>query len=275
MRKNRLSCLLTGLIVALCCIPGPAQARRTATADYAGREYALYTPASVKGAAPLLVVLHGGGGNANWMHRQLDWDSVADHYGFRIAFLNGTDGKRFFTHKMRSWNAGNCCGPAAQSNANDNGYISGFIGMMSRQGLADARRVYLMGHSNGAMMIYRFACTYSDQIAAAVVVSGSVQIEDICKAPRLPMLHVHGLDDVNVPVAGGKGIGKFTGDLMMRSVQQSDDFMKAAGASVQTILLPNTPHALAIISENMEKQTGKTLAETAAQFFQGKSAAAR
>src|SRR5688500_519086 len=95
------------------------------TRSYRGRNYLLYTPSSVTGKekAPLLIVLHGGMGNAAYMEKRLGMDAVAEKLGFMVAYLNGNEGRRRATRNFRSWNAGGgCCGPAAEENADDVDY---------------------------------------------------------------------------------------------------------------------------------------------------------
>ena len=81
-----------------------------------GRTFLMYKPSSVPAGKkmPLLIVLHGGLGNANYISRKLGMNPVAEKYGFMVAYLNGTGGRRFMK-KMRTWNAGGgCCGPASK-----------------------------------------------------------------------------------------------------------------------------------------------------------------
>ena len=71
----------------------------------------------------------------------------------------------------------------------------------------DADRVVMSGHSNGAMMAWRFACERGGVLAAAMPVSGSLEIADPAScAPRgTSLLAVHGDADRNHPLEGGTG----------------------------------------------------------------------
>jgi polyhydroxybutyrate depolymerase len=59
--------------------------------------------------------------------------------------------------------------------------------------------------SNGAMMAYRLAAEIPERIAAIVPVAGTLSVESFDKARDIPVLHIHGTDDRNVPIAGGIG----------------------------------------------------------------------
>jgi polyhydroxybutyrate depolymerase len=61
--------------------------------------------------------------------------------------------------------------------------------------------------SNGAMLAYRLACELSERFAAVGPVAGS-DVTNGCLATRpVPIMHVHGTDDMSVPWTGGFGCG--------------------------------------------------------------------
>lgn len=259
--------LIVGLWLGCClALPAYAETGKTTDAAYSGRDYILYTPQTLPTKAPLLVVLHGGGGNANWMTRHLNMNDMADRYGFKVAYLNGTGTGGLLLNNMRTWNAGNCCGPAQKTNADDKGYIAGFIQMMVQQEHVDASRVFLTGHSNGAIMSYRMACEMRDKIAGIVAISGTVGV-DRCNAPGLPILHIHGANDPNVPVQGGEGKLRQTKGVHFRSLAENAAIMKAAGANYTLKLVPDAEHKIVSVDEELSKTTGASLPETIARFL--------
>ena len=73
----------------------------------------------------------------------------------------------------------------------------------------DKRRVYLIGHSNGAFMSYRMACDHADQIAAIVALNGAMW-NDVSKCqPSRPVsvLDIRGTADTTILYAGGQNVG--------------------------------------------------------------------
>ena len=95
----------------------------------------VYAPSELpaRGARALVVVLHGGLGNAQRIaSRQsesgLNLDSLAETNGFVVAYLNGTPVTRFFGADKLGWNAGGgCCGQSAENNVRDVDYITGAV----------------------------------------------------------------------------------------------------------------------------------------------------
>ena len=160
------------------------------------REYILHVPPSYNGnAVPLVIVLHGavqGAANAESMSRM---STLADQQSFIAVYPNGTG-------KLPTWNAGNCCGYARQNNVDDIAFLRALIAKLQKSYSIDARRIYVTGISNGAMMSYRAACEMSDVIAAAAPVEGAQNVP--CKpASPVSLIVFHGTADHLVPYNGG------------------------------------------------------------------------
>ncbi len=196
----------TGLFfaVALCLIAGACRSAETEsevrhiTVDGHERSYLLYRPQSAtrEAPAPLVVVLHGGFGSGSQAEHSYGGDALADKRGFVVAYPDGI---------RRSWNAGSiCCGRAAKEKVDDVGFITALIHEVSKAENIDPRRVYLTGISNGAALSYRYACEGSYPIAAIGTVSGSMSFA--CRHPHaLSVMEIHGMDDQNIPIMGGRG----------------------------------------------------------------------
>jgi poly(3-hydroxybutyrate) depolymerase len=86
--------------------------------SYDGRSMIIYVPSrlSAPGTRALVVVLHGGLGNAQRIESGqsetgLNMDAIAEKAGFIVAYLNGTPVTRRFGADKLGWNAGGgCCG---------------------------------------------------------------------------------------------------------------------------------------------------------------------
>lgn len=246
-----------------------AQPSNGAAVAYAkGRDYLLYSPASLGDRkAPLLLVLHGAFGNAQFIQNVLNIQPVADQYGFRVAYLNGSEGKLRIMKDKRTWNAGICCGIAKRDKVNDVGYIAGVIESLTSQGLVEPRKVVIMGHSNGAMMSYRFACTQPGMVSGVVAISGVLALNQCPSAKGVRVLHIHGEADEHIPYRGGAGKDGME-KLTYRSTQQTVQAMQQAGAaSTELISLPGVPHKLETVAQAVRSYKGVSLAETVAQFL--------
>jgi polyhydroxybutyrate depolymerase len=170
------------------------------------RSYIVYQPlTSGTKSLPLMIVLHGGLGNAAHIQKTTGMDAVADTGPFVVAYPNGIGGNLGFNQNRRTWNAGDCCGKAVRNMVDDVRFIEKVIEDIAAKLSIDARRVYVTGMSNGAMMAYRLACEIPDKIAAIIPVAGTIAVENCNAAKDIPVLHIHGMEDKNVPISGGEG----------------------------------------------------------------------
>ncbi len=134
------------------------------------RTYLLHLPLAFDGkrSLPLVVVLHGGGGNAPGAVDMTGFSEKADKEGFVVVYPNGSGRLK---NRLLTWNSGNCCGYALDSSADNVGFIRVLIDELEKTRAIDPKRVYATGMSNGGMMTYRLACELSDKIAAAAPVA--------------------------------------------------------------------------------------------------------
>lgn len=161
------------------------------------REYLLFDARRDARPAPLVIALHGGGGNAGTMVPR--WSGLAREQGIVVAFPEGLG----MSPRMGTWNAGGCCAYAMNRNADDVGFVSALIDALVASGTADPRRIYVTGMSNGGMMTHRIAIALSDKIAGAAVVAGALFGNEPAPASPVPMMIVHGVRDQVVGFDGG------------------------------------------------------------------------
>lgn len=206
--------LVLGIFVTACGRTAPPSATVTPRAalkpgDYeqslthAGRTrtYTVHLPRGIGDvhAFPLVIVLHGGGGNSQNAARMSGFSALADQENFIVVYPDGT-GR--LGDVLLTWNSGNCCGYALDHQIDDVGFIRALIAKLQRDYPIDARRVYATGMSNGGMMSYRLGCELSDQLAAIAPVAGALNVE--CK-PSTPIsvIAFHGTADQHVLFDGG------------------------------------------------------------------------
>jgi polyhydroxybutyrate depolymerase len=263
--------VLLGLLGLASCA---ARAGEPVGERFGGREIFVYVPArlAAPAARALVVVLHGGLGNARRIATRrsesgLNIDDVADRDGFVVAYLDGTPVARFLGPHALGWNAGGCCGLPARAGVDDVGYVTRAVAALTaRYGIA-RQRVFGMGHSNGAMMTLRIMCE-TRLYAAAVAISGPLTL-DVTRCPAARgarILAIHGADDANVPVLGGrgtKGLSRFA----YRSEAQSRQVFNDSGAAYTLEIVPGADHVLDHIGAALKRAHGLTIGETAARFF--------
>ena len=265
--------LVLALVGALAIIAAPAAASDTIE-TFGGRSMIVYAPAKLPapGTRALVVVLHGGLGNAQRIAARqsesgLNLNSLAESNGFVVAYLNGTPVTRFFGADKLGWNAGGgCCGQSAENNIGDVDYITGAVDHLVAEYGIDRSRVYGIGHSNGAMMTERLMCE-TNLYAAAVAISGPLNLETgNCPAARgKRILAIHGENDDNVPLAGGRGSG------LSRAVYQSEDHTRQAftnsGARFDLLVVKGAEHKLDSVDAAIQRAEGHSIGEKAVAFF--------
>lgn len=155
------------------------------------RHYLLHVPPEVVLHAPIpvMIALHAGGSSAVHFKRYSGLDRVADREGFVVAYPAGLG------RWLLSWNAGDCCGYASAHDVDDVGFVVHVLRDVARRLPVDRTRVYLTGHSNGAMMAHRVAAEASARIAAIAAVAGAPAVDHFDPARPVPVLHIHSVDD--------------------------------------------------------------------------------
>ncbi len=149
---------------------------------------------------PLVVLLHGYTATAATQDAYFHLSELAQVRGFLLALPNGTvDGAG-----QHFWNATDaCCGFGAT--VDDVAYLTAVINDMKARYSVDPKRVFLVGHSNGAFMAHRMACDRSELIAGIVSLAGAVWADTAkCNpATKVNVLHVHGTLDAVIKYGGG------------------------------------------------------------------------
>ncbi|MBI4423695.1 MAG: hypothetical protein HY554_08210 [Elusimicrobia bacterium] len=204
--------------------------------DHAGRprRYVAYLPYGgldqLSGSA--VIVLHGGGGSAENAARGSRMGELADRESFLVAYPQGT-GARAGGAYAGTWNAGGCCGSAAEEKVDDVGFLSAVIDDLVKRYKVDRRSVYVAGISNGAQMAYRLACELSEKVAAVAAI-GATGAEPECKPKRpIPIVHFHGTADRCSPYAGGRCgpcLGQFFSELGKQDAGRAADGRSCPGA---------------------------------------------
>jgi poly(3-hydroxybutyrate) depolymerase len=235
------------------------------TMSIGGRDVTLVSPDGLGSSlAPLIIALHGGLGTADGFRRQLQFDGNPSFQKARVAYLNGTPASRVMRNRL-VWNAGDCCGLAAASNINDVGYISSVIANLQSQGLVDGNRVTIVGHSNGAMMAYRFACERPDLVRNVVAISGQLTIPSCSNSSGVRVLQLHGTEDANVPIEGG--VGSRSSGVAFMSSAQTAAALQSAGASLQTDFVPGAAHNVDSIQRALQSSGRGGIGTVVANFM--------
>jgi polyhydroxybutyrate depolymerase len=188
--------LAVALIVIALAPEASAQAPSTSakiTVDGVVRDYGLFRPPGATGKpAPLVLMLHGAMGTAAQIEDYLGLSAVAERDGFAVAYPQGTG---------RGWNdarAGKARFAPNASTADDVKFLNALIDELIAKGIADPKRIYISGLSNGGFMAMRMACEAPERFAAfvAMIASAPLSAAITCRPKRpLPVLLINGTND--------------------------------------------------------------------------------
>jgi polyhydroxybutyrate depolymerase len=192
-------------------IRGDTTAERTSLRhDGRERTYVVRVPDAVarrNTPVPLVIVLHGGGGNALNAESMTGFTAKANAEGFIVVYPDGTSRRG----PLLTWNSGHCCGYAMQERVNDVAFLSALIDRLATDHPIDRRRVFVTGMSNGAMMSHRLGVELSEKVAAIAPVVGAVFGDEARPSRPVSALMINGMLDESVPYLGGASGGRFSG----------------------------------------------------------------
>lgn len=176
----------------------PGRYEKTIKVDGIERSYILRVPKQYdnKTSLPVVFVYHGWTSTAKQAEAYTQFGAKSEKEGFILVVPDGTEG----INKLRGWNCGflNLGNP----DADDVKMTSDILDSLERDMYVDEKRVYVAGHSNGAMMAYDLGAKLSDRIAAIAVVSGSIgTARNHIDKPTAPVsaIILHGTADPTVP----------------------------------------------------------------------------
>lgn len=153
------------------------------------RSYRLFVPPGYDGRTrlPLVLDLHGSGGNAAGQARNSGFESLAGSERFIVATLEAENAR---------WNV-----PVASGRPDDVAYVADVITQVSARVCTDETRIYATGFSGGARMTSLLGCRLGSRLAAIAPVSG-LRTPAECSGRSVPVLTFHGLADPQNPYDG-------------------------------------------------------------------------
>ena len=176
------------------------------------RAYYLYVPSTVKGAAPLIVMLHGS--NRTGVTLVEKWKDYAKKENIIIAGPDATN--------LRGWGSPHD-GPD---------YLHDLVEELKSKYPINPRRVYLFGHSAGASFSLHMGLMESQYFAAVAIHAGALRDEDMgvieLAKRKIPISMQIGDSDPLVP---------------LKFVRATRDALKDAGfTTVELIEIANHDH---------------------------------
>ncbi len=133
------------------------------------RSYVTYVPRGLATGAPLVVVMHGSGGDSGRMRIATGYgfERLADEHGFAVVYPEGYEGY---------WNACNVVGEytANELDIDDVGFLTGLADRLVTEIGVDPDRVFATGISRGGHMAFRLALEAPSRFRAVAAVAANV-----------------------------------------------------------------------------------------------------
>ena len=186
--------------------------------DHTLQPYRLLIPETYNGKpAPLVVALHGMGGDENSMFDAYDhaFKPAVEKAGFIAVCPKGRDTASMYR------------GSAEQD-------VMDVLAEVRRDYNVDPSRIYLMGHSMGGYGTWSVAMDHPDVWAALGPISGGGDAAGMAKLAHIPEYVVHGDNDPTVPVAQSRTMveaGKKAGAHIV--------YVEVPGGNHMTVVAPN------------------------------------
>ncbi len=174
-----------------------------------GDRSVLVTPVEfVEGWTPLIVSLHGFGGDSAYQADYVPFHERVDADGFALLLPNGT----FDSEGNRFWNPTDRCCDGGKSGEDDVGYLTELVANAMK--IKDFGPVYFFGYSNGGFMSHHVACKGLPGLRAVASLAGTSYVEDSsCDgSPPVSMLQIHGTADDVILFDGDRSERDSNGD---------------------------------------------------------------
>ncbi len=167
------------------------------TVDGLEREYILHLPKNYGSEPlPLVMVFHGGGGNAEQIKDHTKFNKLADKENFIVVYPNAVD---------KNWNDGRI-GDKLPMDRDDVKFINMLLDTLIANYKVNSKRVFSTGISNGGFFSFYLALKLSNRILAIAPVAANIpdNLKDSWKTESpVSLLLINGTKDPLVKFDGG------------------------------------------------------------------------
>ncbi|PWU03093.1 MAG: hypothetical protein C5B52_04085 [Bacteroidetes bacterium] len=188
------------LLLSICTLQSFAQKNINGemTINGAKRIYIVHLPENYSQSVnyPLVLIFHGGGGNAAQMQNFMKMDPIADREGFITVYPQGLN---------KHWNDGRELDQKVSSN-DDLQFVEQLLDTVSSHYSIDKKRIFSTGISNGGFMSIFLSYKLSDKLLAVAPVCASIPEKiygEFYPKQPISVLIINGTKDPLVPFEGG------------------------------------------------------------------------
>lgn len=209
--------------------------------------YRVYVPTTYTGeSTPLLIALHGLGGTEDSFFDLYDGVSpqLAERHGFLMAAPLGFRVDGFYGSALMG---GNDAASKRRAELSEQDVIE-VLRLMRAHYRVDESRIYLMGHSMGAVGTWHLGATYADIWAGMAAFSGVGSPATVGRMKTIPQFVVHGDADNTVNVSGSRNMVA-----AMKALGMQVTYIEVPGGGHNNVVVPNLPKAFEFLAAQKKR----------------------
>ncbi|MDR1988650.1 MAG: hypothetical protein LBQ09_00295 [Acidobacteriaceae bacterium] len=213
--------------------------------------YHVYVPTTFTASKryPLIIALHGLGATEDSFFDGYDkvLPELAEKHGYIVAAPLG-----YRVDGGYGWGVGQPPADPETRRAQDLSEqdVMRVLALMREQYNIDPSRIYLTGHSLGAIGTWKIAPKYPDIWAAIGTFAGSGAPDTLSRIPKMPQFIVHGDDDRTVNVRGSRAMVAKAKELGIEYV-----YTEVPGGSHSSVVAPNLPGLFEFFDKHQKAAT--------------------
>ena len=221
--------------------------------------YRLYVPRNYASGAqasyPLIIALHGLGGTEDTFVTNANYGGVlpklAEQHGYIVAAPLG-----YRVDGSYGWGLGNTPADPATRRVQERSEedVMQVLQLVRQQYRIDENRIYLAGHSMGAIGTWRIAAKFPDIWAALGPFAGSGNPDTLDRLRHVPQYVVHGDNDRTVSVRGSRAMVEKAKDLGIDVT-----YVEVPGGGHSDVVAPNLPGMFEFF--NAHKKSGRATSQ--------------
>lgn len=215
--------------------------------------YRVYVPTTYRPgkATPLVIALHGLGATEDSFfdsYQQLT-PKLAEQHGFLLAAPLGYRIDGFYGSPLMG--AGDAASKRRTEYSEQD--VLQVLARMKAAYAVDASRIYLIGHSMGAIGTWALGAKYPDVWAALVPFSGVGATATASRMKAIPQFVVHGDADPTVNVSGSR-----TMVAALKAAGATVTYIEVPGGNHTDVVVPNLPAAFAFLAAQKKPPAAAT-----------------